>query len=319
MYSNNGCHVCDGDTQYQDQPGQSSCKTVSNCSATFYQSQPPTASSNRQCAPCTTSCTGATYLTGTCGGPNTTYCTSCSQHCSSCTNATYCSVCADYQYYRSIDSSQCLTDCPPGQFGVVGDFDLYCTYCDPSCKTCINSDNLSCTSCGNTTFYDESQASTIGIRTCTHACPAGYYGNTTTRTCDHITQCSTPSQYMIAEPTSTSNRLCGAVTGCDPGQYATALPTATSNRVCQDCPAGTTDLDSNYSTACVVSSAVKTAEIMLNKSTVYLYLYLYISLHRTCSLFLCAVPFRLALLDRMCRQRALVRARSLIVQVATLT
>jgi hypothetical protein len=61
------------------QAGQTSCKTLRVCSATEYQSQAPTVSSNRVCRPCTlaTSCAASTFLNGTCALTNNPLCVSC--------------------------------------------------------------------------------------------------------------------------------------------------------------------------------------------------------------------------------------------------
>merc|ERR1711968_74340 len=51
------CAPCDGETEYQPQPGQSLCLTATTCLETEYETKPPTATSDRICSahtPCAT-------------------------------------------------------------------------------------------------------------------------------------------------------------------------------------------------------------------------------------------------------------------------
>ena len=54
---------------------------------------------------------------------------------------------------------------------------------------------------------------------------------------------------------SSSPPTCRPVRTCRPGQFESVAPTATSNRRCMACPAGESDVDSNWQTPCVPCGA----------------------------------------------------------------
>lgn len=99
------------------------------------------------------------------------------------------------------------------------------------CATCSASEYNPC---------DASQGAS-GNDTCVSlspACTASQYQaaaptSTSDRVCLAISSC-TNAQYQAAPPTASSNRVCNNIATCDPySQFQLAAPTTTSNRICQ--------------------------------------------------------------------------------------
>jgi hypothetical protein len=67
--------------------------------------------------------------------------------------------------------------------------------------------------------------------------------------CKAVTSCLS-SQFVVLQPTATSDRVCRNLTQCPPGFFHIVLATATSDRLCMPCGAGTADTDRNASTPC---------------------------------------------------------------------
>ena len=133
--------------------------------------------SNTQCSACAsgwylvnTTCILCDAACSVCSGPGNTACSSCNvgwylidttctlcnSACSNCTgpSATECSSCNTGWYLN----------------------DTTCTPCNSACGACTGPDITNCTSCNSGWLLDET--------TCGTSCPTGYYGNTTTNTCE---------------------------------------------------------------------------------------------------------------------------------------
>eukprot|EP00048_Salpingoeca_helianthica_P024095 m.29661 g.29661 ORF g.29661 m.29661 type:complete len:1720 (-) comp9183_c1_seq2:38-5197(-) len=251
------CSSCNGVTEFQDQPGQSSCKPVQNCSlGVTFETGAPTASSDRVCSSCQ-SCGSGSYQATSCNLTSNTGCSSCLDGCVECTNGLSCARCALNDRYLSVDKTQCYTSppgCPTQYFQneyveSLDSFYFFCLPCNSPCNTCANDPDF-CSSCNASMFlFDDTRD------TCRSDCGPNLYGNVTTRLCTPLTVCSFPPQYQSSPPGISSDRVCSLITGCPAGQVRTQEPTPTSNRVCADCPAGTIDHDNNYNTSCLTCPA----------------------------------------------------------------
>lgn len=97
----------------------------------------------------------------------------CHSYCSQCTGAlsNQCSACASSYYYQA-SSTSCLTSCPSNTYLSSG----ICEPCGNTCLTCNGSGNSACISCGSPRFLKGTQ--------CITSCGTGFYGKTSTRTCE---------------------------------------------------------------------------------------------------------------------------------------
>eukprot|EP01016_Furgasonia_blochmanni_P023328 TRINITY_DN251_c0_g5_i1.p1 TRINITY_DN251_c0_g5~~TRINITY_DN251_c0_g5_i1.p1 ORF type:complete len:2505 (+),score=375.87 TRINITY_DN251_c0_g5_i1:195-7709(+) len=106
-------------------------------------------------------------------------CLSCPLGCSNCTvSTTGVLTCAVCESGWTLASGACSPSCAAGQF--YNKTTNSCAACDPSCATC-NRNNLSCTSCPNSTYL------LLG-NICITACPNGFYANDVDQTCNNCSR-----------------------------------------------------------------------------------------------------------------------------------
>ncbi|GBF99980.1 hypothetical protein Rsub_13112 [Raphidocelis subcapitata] len=147
---------------------------------------------NPQCTACTgelwsdcTACAATFYLSGTtCGAacpagkyPDaaTRSCPTCPAGCKTCTDANTCTSC-EGGYWKTADSKCVLpANCPAGTFAHTNPANRICAACTSSCATCSAWGPNSCVTCAAPNFLSGS--------TCVATCPAGKYGDATTRAC----------------------------------------------------------------------------------------------------------------------------------------
>ena len=253
-----GCIYCNGITQYQSLAGQSSCLPVSNCTTGMYTATAPTPTSDRTCQPCTTAsaCSSNAYLNGTCTTLSNPHCVPCDPSCESCTSGSGCSACNFMYPYFDINRQLCVANCPSGQYG---DGNGYCQRCPVNCSVCQGGGLDQCSSCVESLFLQHQQCGALpghcspSLGTCVPACIApSFYGDVNTSVCVPSHECAS-YQYVVAPPGLTSDYVCADITNCKPGFIQVVPPTRTSDRVCAPCPAGTTDLNSNFTLPCTVS------------------------------------------------------------------
>lgn len=161
-----------------------------------------------QCKPCYTS-TGGSALPGkytcvTCYGPA----------------ATNCKSCQIGTYYSSIENI-CVTSCPDGYYADNSPYPYnQCRKCyqssppsnlDGTCATCYGPDSNQCYTCDSPLFFD----ATTGR--CVSTCPIGYWGNPSSKECEHCYQAPSPTDpsqncYTCIGPESTNCTSCSAGT-----------------------------------------------------------------------------------------------------------
>ena len=110
------------------------------------------------------SCGTGFYASGT--GTTGRQCVSCSNHCSSCFDASTCEECSDGYY---LHEGECKSRCPSGTYadGEDSSTGRECVDCSQNCLGCTNA--TTCLFCGNSKhLYSD---------TCVDRCPAGYFAS----------------------------------------------------------------------------------------------------------------------------------------------
>jgi len=83
------------------------------------------------------------------------------------------------------------------------------------------------------TGFAQAPAGSYAINGVLAQCAVGTYQSLTGQSsCNADTTCTLGSTYQTIAPTSTSDRVCSAVSTCNVNQYQSVAPTLTSNRVC---------------------------------------------------------------------------------------
>jgi len=163
-----------GDMKYEESSTQSceNCHTTCGCCE-----EGPGAD---QCTCCST----GTYLyDGSCGScpsgywPNdaTNTCDPCDGTCLECTAGTNydCTLCDLSNGWYLQDDGQCVKPCASTHYGDVSTGK--CKNCDPSCETCTDKYEYSCTSCPAGKYLHNGY--------CVSVCPDGYYEDDSTGMC----------------------------------------------------------------------------------------------------------------------------------------
>lgn len=251
------CSACTEGTDYQDQPGQSTCIPVTICFPGEEVAQSALVDKNRLCDPC-----DAGKFSGT-------------------TNAETCTNCPAgfYQDQPGQDHCKALTICQPGSEESTGprdDRDRGCTICpagkysnginEGGCSTCPSDTWAPANSSACIPWHEECDALTefesiaptrVNDRVCEsivtcvpgqfvvedldvdelsnrvcHDCGQGEYSDTdNSPTC---TSCILGVSYQAGQ----GRTSCHPVRTCSPGQHVSSNPTLLSNRQCSACPPG---------------------------------------------------------------------------------
>ena len=235
------CDVCDGSTKYQDETGQSSCKTVSSCPAGQGVTQNATSESNTVCENCdgVNKYSDVDSKTAACKD-TVTQCdagfkfvpptTTSKGACQECTGSTFISAsnhqqtsctthatCVAGQYVTQTPSStrnRLCQACPVGSVS-SGENQASCTVCD---GTNEYQDQTGQTSCKTASTCEAGKGVTIAHTTT---------ANTQCETCDGTNKYSNVDSYDA----------CQAVNVCAASEAELTAPTSTSDRECQ-CAAG---------------------------------------------------------------------------------
>lgn len=217
------CTACDGTSGYQDQSGQTSCKSVSSCASNQYTKTLPTSSSDRECADCTTSssCKPNEYLTGTCGGQSNTYCSPCHSTCASCSGAGS-NQCLSCTGSLVLHQGQCLSNCPVGRYA---DSKGVCQQCDSSCYSCSAAGDQACTACSGSLYLNSNSGQ------CVSSCPGGYYrvAKTNDNRCQACTVCAN-GNWSSTPCGLAADTECSIWSECSIGQQVVQEPSNTKNR-----------------------------------------------------------------------------------------
>lgn len=133
------------------------------------------------------------------------------------TNCTSCS--AGRFHFKALD--QCLLECPQGFFEDFSNNN--CSSCNVLCEDCSGPADYHCIACREGKFLHLNQEN--GFSSCLNGCPAGLFGNFSSRMCQACTaacmECSGPSE---TECTKCGNGrfyyLSQCLTQCPDGFYA---------------------------------------------------------------------------------------------------
>lgn len=227
---NRGCASCNGVSQYQDQPGQYSCKFTTTCSFPNIQGLPPTSSSDRLCICDTPSCRDLvtqTYNTNMCAPPSNTQLGSGVSDC--CAGTTTDVLTAILQSTTQFTARH-------------------------TCAGCFDS-NCSCTA----GFFQSQTAAGSNCLACNGV--TGFSPETGLTACSTIAVCTSGSMQTLA-PTSSSNRVCAACAAgtsdlnrlglaCTPCPVGNYVPPGSAGPCSQyACPAGSAGTGIDASTPC---------------------------------------------------------------------
>ena len=255
------CDVCDGSTKYQDETGQSSCKTVSSCPAGQGVTQNATSESNTVCENCDGNTTFSDVDSKTAACKDTvTQCdagfkfiqptTTTKGACQECTGSTFISA-SNHQQTSCTTHATCVA----GQYVTQTPSSIRNRLCQacPVGSVSSGENQASCTACDGTNEYQD-QTGQTSCKTAS-TCPAGQ-GVTTTHTtianttcedcdgtnkysnvdsydvCQDVDTCDATSEAESEPPTSTSDRECG----CNSGFIV-------NGNECQQCPSGSFQTD----------------------------------------------------------------------------
>ena len=203
------CTACNGLTLWQDQTGQVACKAVTTCSATQYETQAPTAATDRVCASHKT-CTATQWESTAAGTHHDRVCTA---H-TTCTAAQWQTKAAGTRHDRECAT---LTACHVGEWESAAPTATSDRGCNMP-TTCI--------------------ASEYELKA-----PTGF----SDRVCKAYTPCTT-AEWESTPRTATSDRVCTTLTTCATSaagltgaadEYETKARTATTDRTCAKCAAVT--------------------------------------------------------------------------------
>jgi proprotein convertase subtilisin/kexin type 5 len=131
----------------------------------------------------------------TCFGPTKTTCYNCQP------------VNTDY-YYLSLGTTECVMDCPYGQYEVNGS--NTCQLCSQNCATCDKS-STNCTSCS---FLSSMQVLYLFNFKCQLTCPSKYWMDTT-RVNDHRCTICNSACLSCVGPSTNQCQSCNNVTTLD--------------------------------------------------------------------------------------------------------
>jgi len=231
--SDRQCHPCELGETFKAAPGQNStcvrakvcgrdqylvkaatrssdtiCQELTTCGKAEFESTPETLTTDRKCTPCT-SCPSGRFQIQACTATSDAQCEGC-------------------------------TPCPSGHYQAIS--------CTPSADTIC----LECEACSKAEYVSAECSATAQtvcepLTVCGRdeflTAPANTHSD---RKCQALTVC-TDGEYESVKPSDTSDRACAAYTVCRPGEQETKAPGLQSDRVCQQCPAGSTDHDSDPS------------------------------------------------------------------------
>ena len=231
------CTACDGTTQFQDQAGQSACKTIAAvCNKGTKQTTPPDASTDRVCTDCPTDTyqdqTGQSDCKpqGTCGDGH-------GYDAPSLETERVCTPCSAGRS-KAGDNRQGCAECPTGLFSAAAG-ETSCAACAAPCSTgqitttnCTTTTDRVCQNCdGATQWQDDPTQSTCKSHP---TCAAGEKISATSATAARSCSACPADTYQDA----VNHRItsCTAQTQCAAGQKISAAST-TAARSCSACPA----------------------------------------------------------------------------------
>ena len=159
--------------------------------------------------------------------------TPCHPTCDYCSGPYYtdCTACTGLLNLYASPKGQCINPCPDGWYASANVcYQCYVSTTSPyySCTTCDTAGSSNCLSCGPNTYL---QLVTATKGYCVTSCPAGYYGDTTTWTCQPCYSGGVPNYYACA----TCNG--GAATNCLSCNTNTFLYPVDSSCI-KPCPTG---------------------------------------------------------------------------------
>ena len=274
------CTPCNGDTEYQDQPGQLFCKTVTTCEHGEYVSANPTASTDRQCSTCGTGRYSASENAAQCVKcpPGTYQDEAGSPACNECGIGNYeekqgqtqCSGIPEGYYGTggTISTRTGISKCPAGFYCLGGSHDK--RPCPPDQFQPLEGQHVchDVTVCGDGEFVSV-EPSSVRDRECSD-CPTGTYQDDDDHdnkecipwsTCPagtHILQegnrrrdrtcesCDPPHTYQDKANQAT----CKAVKDCPVGTEEAVSPTPSTDRVCKQCKVGVNFADDSGLQTC---------------------------------------------------------------------
>ena len=235
------CQTCDGVNGYQDQTGQTSCKTVSSCPVGQGVTQIATTISNTQCEVCDGVNTYSDENSKTQGCKEIKKCPAgyrLSGHSNS--HEGTCVACGEGTFISATEHR--ITSCTPHTTCVDGEYvtqnpsstqNRVCQAC-PAGSVSSGTNQASCTACDGVNEYQDQ----TGQTSCepVSSCPKGQ-GVTATSTPDADTVCQPCISGSTFSDENSKTATCQAVNVCDGSEAEAEPPTAQSDRECQ-CAAG---------------------------------------------------------------------------------
>eukprot|EP00049_Salpingoeca_infusionum_P016658 m.342696 g.342696 ORF g.342696 m.342696 type:complete len:1574 (+) comp16126_c0_seq1:154-4875(+) len=234
--SNRVCGACDGVLEYQDEANATECLSISHCAPGTFVSLAPSPSTDRQCTPCPNStfqtqvdspscdawtvCNETQYIANV---PNSTVDTQC-------VALTQCALTQFELTPPTLTEDRICQDLTPcnstTQFVSINET----ATSDRTCMTLRTCTQAQFESLPPTTFSDRACDE---LTNCTsdqyQAAPPTPTSN---RECVNITVCGS-TQYEVSAPTLTSQRICATPTECHSvTEFVTANHTATTDRIC---------------------------------------------------------------------------------------
>lgn len=211
---NSVCRACDGVSKYQDQSGQTTCKTVTTCPSGQTETVAPTPSTNRQCRTCTV-CSGAQAQLVPCTATTDRVCVNCHASCAACSgpSETQCTSCPTSKELRG---GRCTDNCADNSY-----FDssaATCKNCHTSCFKCTGPSTSQCTACSGSLYLSGTQ--------CLSTCPANTYqlAATNDNQCFPCSACPS-GKYRSGGCHGASDSVCSAIRTCSAGSYASVSTT----------------------------------------------------------------------------------------------
>jgi hypothetical protein len=215
--SDRQCEVCPDGT-YSNEENSASCSSWSTCTSDEYESQSPSAASNRQCT-ALGDCAPGWYVSAERTQDAERQCEPCPNGKFSATvNAASCAVwaaCESDEYEAAAPSASADRQCVPHEVCSAG----YQVSVEPTATT-----NRKCELCPYDTFSTQENAAA----------------------CEDGTVCA-DDEYESRFLSATSDRQCTALTICGAGYQVAIEPTPTTDRVCEACPSGTFSTEENTS------------------------------------------------------------------------
>lgn len=151
----------------QCHPCSSQCLTCSNSSTNCISCPSPLILHSQSCL---TQCPDSTFnLAGSC--------VNCPPSCLKCSDQSTCTICISGAV---LYNGECRSGCPQGYFASAlttsEDLSYVCTPCSSNCKTCNGDSEYDCLTCSQNYYFYEGM--------CLSSCPAGFYPNHITRSCE---------------------------------------------------------------------------------------------------------------------------------------